>query len=97
MVTDPVLALPDMSKSFVVETDASDFALGGVLMQDGHPVAFERRKLKDVERRYSVQEKELLAVVHCLRLWWHYFGLSLRGQDGQHCSEPFHDSAEVDQ
>ncbi|KAL0449359.1 UNVERIFIED_CONTAM: Transposon Tf2-11 polyprotein [Sesamum latifolium] len=72
MVTDPVLALPDMSKSFVVETDASDFALGGVLMQDGHPVAFESRKLKDVERRYSVQEKELLAVVHCLRLWWHY-------------------------
>ncbi|KAL0421115.1 UNVERIFIED_CONTAM: Transposon Tf2-11 polyprotein [Sesamum latifolium] len=72
MVTDPVLALPDMSKSFVMETDASDFALGGVLMQDGHPVAFESRKLKDVERRYSVHKKELLAVVHCLRLWRHY-------------------------
>ncbi|KAL0434685.1 UNVERIFIED_CONTAM: Retrovirus-related Pol polyprotein from transposon gypsy [Sesamum radiatum] len=54
--------------SCVVETDASDFALGGVLMQDGHPVAFESRKLKDVERRYSVHEKELLAVVHCLKL-----------------------------
>ncbi|KAL2230038.1 UNVERIFIED_CONTAM: Transposon Tf2-11 polyprotein [Sesamum indicum] len=61
-----------MSKPFVVETNASDFALGGVLMQDGHPVAFESRKLKDVERRYSVHEKELLAVVHCLRLWRHY-------------------------
>ncbi|KAL0411014.1 UNVERIFIED_CONTAM: Transposon Tf2-11 polyprotein [Sesamum latifolium] len=61
-----------MSKPFVVETDASDFALGGVLVQDGHPVAFESRKLKDVERRYSVHEKELLAVVHCLRLWRHY-------------------------
>ncbi|KAL0445910.1 UNVERIFIED_CONTAM: Retrovirus-related Pol polyprotein from transposon [Sesamum latifolium] len=69
MVTDLVLALPGMSKPFVVETDASDFALGGVLMQDGHPVAFESRKLKDVERHYSVHEKELLAVVHCLRLW----------------------------
>ncbi|KAL0454953.1 UNVERIFIED_CONTAM: Transposon Tf2-11 polyprotein [Sesamum latifolium] len=77
MVTDSVLALPDMSKSFVVETDASDFALGGVLMQDGHPVAFESRKLKDVERRYSVNEKELLAVVHCLRLWRHYLLCSL--------------------
>ncbi|KAK4390469.1 Transposon Tf2-12 polyprotein [Sesamum angolense] len=72
IVTDPVLALLDMSKPFTVETDASDFALGGVLMQDGHPVAFESRKLKDVERRYSVHEKELLAVVHCLRLWRHY-------------------------
>ncbi|KAL2246590.1 UNVERIFIED_CONTAM: Transposon Tf2-12 polyprotein [Sesamum indicum] len=72
MMTDPVLALPDMSKPFLVETDASDFALGGVLMQDGHPVAFESRKLKDAERRYSVHEKELLAVVHCVRLWRHY-------------------------
>ncbi|KAL0305166.1 UNVERIFIED_CONTAM: Retrovirus-related Pol polyprotein from transposon [Sesamum calycinum] len=71
MVTDPVLAY-QISKPFTVETDASDFALGGVLMQDGHPVAFESRKLKDVERRYSVHEKELLAVVHCLRLWRHY-------------------------
>ncbi|KAK4385695.1 Transposon Ty3-I Gag-Pol polyprotein [Sesamum angolense] len=72
MMTDPVLALPDMSQPFTVETDASDFALGGVLMQDGHSVAFESRKLKDVEWHYSVHEKELLAVVHCLRLWRHY-------------------------
>ncbi|KAL0400226.1 UNVERIFIED_CONTAM: Retrovirus-related Pol polyprotein from transposon [Sesamum radiatum] len=71
MVTDPVLALPDMSKPFVVEIDASDFALGGVLMQDGHPVAFESKKLKDVERRYSVHEKELPAIVYCLRLSQH--------------------------
>ncbi|KAK4387229.1 Transposon Ty3-G Gag-Pol polyprotein [Sesamum angolense] len=72
METDPVLALPDMSKPFTVEIDASDFALGGVLMLDNHPVAFESRKLKDIERRYSVHEKELLAVVYCLRLRWHY-------------------------
>ncbi|KAL2248200.1 UNVERIFIED_CONTAM: Transposon Tf2-11 polyprotein [Sesamum indicum] len=72
IVTDPVMALPDMSKPFAVETDASDFALGGVLIQDDDPVASESRKLKDVERRYSVHEKELLVVVHCLRLWRHY-------------------------
>ncbi|KAL2251583.1 UNVERIFIED_CONTAM: Transposon Tf2-11 polyprotein [Sesamum indicum] len=72
IVTDPVLDLSNMSKLFVVETDASDFALRGVLMQDGHPVSFESMKLKDVERRYLVHEKELLAVVHCLRLWQHY-------------------------
>ncbi|KAL0413750.1 UNVERIFIED_CONTAM: Transposon Tf2-11 polyprotein [Sesamum radiatum] len=72
MVTNLVLALPDMSKPFVVETDASNFALGGVLMQDCHLVAFESKKLKDVERRYSRHEKELLAIVHYLRLWQHY-------------------------
>lgn len=72
IMTDPVLALPDMSKPFVVETDASDYALGGVLIQEGHPIAFESRKLKDVERRYPAHEKELLAVVHCLRQWRHY-------------------------
>ncbi|KAL0361545.1 UNVERIFIED_CONTAM: hypothetical protein Sradi_3839000 [Sesamum radiatum] len=63
MVIDLVLALPDMSRPFVVETNTSDFALGGILMQDGHPVAFESRKLKDIERRYLVHEKELLELL----------------------------------
>ncbi|KAK2971008.1 hypothetical protein RJ640_023440 [Escallonia rubra] len=72
MSEDPVLALPDVSKSFEVHTDASDFALGGVLMQECHPVAYESRKLNEAERRYTTHEKELLAVVHCLRVWRHY-------------------------
>ncbi|KAK2998230.1 hypothetical protein RJ639_022604 [Escallonia herrerae] len=72
MSEDPVLALPDVSKSFEVHTNASDFALGGVLMQEGHPVAYESRKLNEAERRYTTHEKELLAVVHCLRIWRHY-------------------------
>nr|XP_009793982.1 PREDICTED: uncharacterized protein LOC104240794 [Nicotiana sylvestris] len=72
MSSSPVLALPDLAKPFEVQIDASDCALGGVLLQEGHPVAYESRKLKDAERRYATHEKELLAVVHCLRLWRHY-------------------------
>lgn len=41
-------------------------------MQESHPVAYESRKLNDTERRYTVHEKELLAVSHCLRVWRHY-------------------------
>ncbi|KAE8724095.1 hypothetical protein F3Y22_tig00010927pilonHSYRG00153 [Hibiscus syriacus] len=55
-----------------VYTDASDFAIGGVLMQEGHPIAFESRKLNDTKTRYMVQEKEMTTIIHCLRIWRHY-------------------------
>ncbi|KAJ7970903.1 Retrotransposon protein, putative, Ty3-gypsy subclass [Quillaja saponaria] len=61
------LALPDISKPFEVQTDASDYALGGVLLQENHPVAYESHKLSQAEMRYTAQEKEMLAVIHCLR------------------------------
>ena len=41
-------------------------------MQEGHPIAFESRKLNDTERKYTVQEKEMTAVIHCLRTWRHH-------------------------
>ena len=50
---EPVLALLNHTKPFEVQTDASDFAIGGVLMQEGHPMAFESRKLNDTERCYK--------------------------------------------
>ena len=43
-----------------------------VLMQKKHPIAFESRKLNEAEQRYTVQEKEMTAIVHCLRTWRHY-------------------------
>ncbi|KAE8668158.1 hypothetical protein F3Y22_tig00112344pilonHSYRG00099 [Hibiscus syriacus] len=69
---EPVLALPDFTMPFEVHTDASDFAIGGILMQEGHPIAFESRKLNDTERRYTVQENEMTTIIHCLRVWRHY-------------------------
>ena len=41
MTRGPVLGLVDVTKPFEIETDASDFALGGVLIQEGHPIAYE--------------------------------------------------------
>lgn len=49
--------------------DASNFTLGGVLMQEGHPIAYESWKLNAAEHWYTIQEKEMTAVVHCLRTW----------------------------
>lgn len=48
VIEEPVLALPDFTKTFELHTDASDFAIGGV-MQDKHPTDFESHKLNDVE------------------------------------------------
>ena len=70
-----MLKFPEFKKPFEVHTDESDFAIGGVLMQEGRPVAFQSRKLSDVERRWPTHEKEMWAVVHCLKLWQHYLGL----------------------
>ena len=62
---EPVMMLPNFSKTFKVHMDASDFAIEGVLMQDRHPTAFESRKLNDTERCYTMLEKEITTIVHC--------------------------------
>ena len=71
-----MLALPDPKRQFVVQTDASDFALGGVIMQDFgsglQPIAYESRKLRGAELNYSTYDKEMLGIVHCCKTWWHY-------------------------
>jgi len=60
----------------VVETDATDFALGCVLSQyQGrrlHPVAFHSRKLNSAERNYEIHDKELLAIMEAFKEWKRY-------------------------
>lgn len=69
----PVLQLPDFQRPFfVVVTDASGKGLGAVLMQDNHRIAFESRKFKPAEVKYSTYDKELSAMVHALKMWKHY-------------------------
>jgi hypothetical protein len=73
----PVLRIFDPDLATIVETDASAYAIGAVLMQmdrqgNNHPVAFTSRKLQSAERNYPTHEQELLAVIHALRTWRYY-------------------------
>src|ERR1700712_5426941 len=75
-ITAPILEHFYPDRETVVETDASDFALGCVLSQFKekrlHPVAFHSRKLNPAERNYEIHEKELLAILEAFKEWKHY-------------------------
>jgi hypothetical protein len=75
--TAPILRQFDPKKVCIVETDASDFALGAVLSQKGddgrlYPVAFHLRKFTLAEINYEIHNKELLAIVDCFKIWRRY-------------------------
>ncbi|KAI5716006.1 hypothetical protein M8J77_025889 [Diaphorina citri] len=63
LMNEPVLKYPNFSKQFTLTTDASNFAIGAVLSQDNHPIAYASRTLNEHEKNYSTIEKELLAIV----------------------------------
>ena len=66
------LVYPDFSKPFIVDCDASDFGIGGVLSQVvkpglEQPVSYFSRTLSKPERKYAVTRREMLALVESLR------------------------------
>ena len=81
MYSAPCLSHPQFDLPFILETDASNFAVGAVLSQpssmdkleDLLPVGFFSRKMSPSERNYDVHDKELLAIICALDHWSHYF------------------------
>lgn len=73
----PILVHPNSSLPYCVETDASDFAIAGILSQvqpnsSMHPVAFFSRQMTPAELNYPVYDKELLAIYTCFKEWRHF-------------------------
>jgi RNase H-like domain found in reverse transcriptase/Reverse transcriptase (RNA-dependent DNA polymerase) len=68
VTSDPVLHQPNYDKPFVLEVDASQFAIGAILQQEGdnrklHPIRYYLKVLTDMKRGYDVHDRELMAIV----------------------------------
>lgn len=72
LVSAPILALPDFSKQFQIQTDASNSGVGAVLLQDGHPLAFVSKSLGPRTSALSTYEKEFLAILVAVEQWRSY-------------------------
>ena len=75
---EPILKLPDLSREFTLQTDASNQSLGGCLLQEHegvkHPVFYASKKLISREQNYSVgeREREALAIIWAIRKFHRY-------------------------
>ena len=77
----PILRHYNPKLPCIIETDASDYALGAVCSQSDpdnvlHPIAFYSRKLLPAEINYQIYDKELLAIIAAFKHWRHYLEFS---------------------
>ena len=77
LCSSPVLCAPNFSKAFILQTDASNRGIGGILSQldeenIDRPVAYYSRKLLPREERYSTVEKECLAIKYAVEAFYTY-------------------------
>ncbi len=67
----PILHLPDLKLTFILRSDASEIGLGAVLLQEREeekfPIAYASKKMNECQKRYSVMEKECLAIIWAVR------------------------------
>ena len=67
MCTTPILAMPNFSNPFTIESDACDNGLGDVLLQDEHPIAFTSKSFSNKNLAAYTYEKEMMAILHAVQ------------------------------
>lgn len=71
IVTAPILALLDLQQLFEIETDASGYAMGVVLIRKGKPIFFHSETFSKVDANYPTYDKELYPLVESVKKWKH--------------------------
>jgi hypothetical protein len=72
LINAPMLGIPDFSKQFILETDASDIGFGAVLIQDSHPIAYLSKTVCAKNQALSTYEKECMAIILAVDKWRPY-------------------------
>ena len=67
-----VLATPDFTNTFIVESDVSGNGTGAILMQEGSPPSFESWSIKGKNLHNPIFKKEMFAIIHALKWWRNY-------------------------
>lgn len=67
-----MLGIPDFSKPFILETEASDVGFGAVLLQDSHPIAYLSKAVCPKNQALSTYEKECMAIILAVGKWHPY-------------------------
>ena len=72
MFTTHILAMPDFSNPFTIESDACDNGLGAVLLQEEHPIVFTSKSMFGKNLVSSTYEKEMMDILHAIQKWHPY-------------------------
>lgn len=74
ITTTPVLGLPNFEVLFQIDTDASVIAVGAVLSQSSHPLAFFSKKMSPkMQQSTSAYVREMYAITEAVKKWRQYF------------------------